>query len=436
MAPLRAIGASVHESELRVDYINGGQVRLYGADNPDALRGIYLDGIVLDEYADMDPRVWSEIIRPALADRAGWAVFIGTPKGRNAFFELWRRAQSEANWFSLMLKASDTALIPASELALAKRDLSEEQYAQEFECSFEAAVVGAYFGKLMARAEAERRIAAVPYEPAAPVWTSWDLGVRDATAIWFAQVIGREIRIVDYYEASGVDLGHYVRELNARPYVYAGHVVPHDAQARELGTGKSRLEVLASLGLKNLQVAPMHRLEDGINAVRLFLPKCWFDAEKCARGIDALKLYRAGVDERRADPSGTPLLKPQPVHDWTSHAADSFRYLARSRSIARRCKPAFTGASTTQQKAWSDGRARDDASRETYAAVPMRSRRPVTPARSAQCSQQKKIPSFSSPWPMMRMPQVLHFGASAWIAHSKLSKVWVEPFMLTWNALS
>jgi hypothetical protein len=232
MAPLRAIGASVHESELRVDYINGGQVRLYGADNPDALRGIYLDGVVLDEYADMDPRVWSEIIRPALADRAGWAVFIGTPKGRNAFFELWRRAQSEANWFSLMLKASDTGLIPASELALAKRDLSEEQYAQEFECSFEAAVVGAYFGKLMARADAERRIAAVPYEPAAPVWTSWDLGVRDATAIWFAQMIGREIRIIDYYEASGIDLGHYVRELNARPYVYAGHIVPHDGTDR------------------------------------------------------------------------------------------------------------------------------------------------------------------------------------------------------------
>jgi phage terminase large subunit len=128
------------------------------------------------------------------------------------------------------------------------------------------------------------------------------MGSRGArcTAIWFAQVIGREIRIVDYYEASGVDLGHYVRELNARPYVYAGHVVPHDAQARELGTGKSRLEVLASLGLKNLQVAPKHRLEDGINAVRVFLPKCWFDAEKCARGIDALKLYRAEVDERGA----------------------------------------------------------------------------------------------------------------------------------------
>ncbi len=214
------------------------------------MRGIYLDGIVLDEYADMDPRVWAEIIRPALADRQGWAVFIGTPQGRNAFFELWRRAQAEEGWYSLLLRASETGLIPESELALARRDLSEEQYLQEFECSFDAAVVGAYYGKLMAQAEADKRIAGVPYDPAALVWTSWDLGIRDATAIWFAQVIGREIRIIDYYEASGVDLGHYVREINLRPYVYAGHIVPHDAQAKELGTGKSRLEVLESLGLK------------------------------------------------------------------------------------------------------------------------------------------------------------------------------------------
>ena len=328
VAPFLDKGARVHESELRVDYPNGGQVRLYGADNPDALRGIYLDGVVLDEYADMDARVWAGIIRPALADRAGWAVFIGTPKGRNAFFALWRRAQSEANWFSLMLKASDTGLIAANELNLARRDLSEEQYAQEFECSFEAAVVGAYYGRLMARAEEERRVARVPHDPAAPVWTSWDLGMRDATAIWFAQAIGRELRIIDYYEGCGVDLGHYVRELAAKPYVYAGHIVPHDAQAKELGTGKSRPEVLAQLGLKNITLAPMHRIEDGINAVRVFIPKCWFDAQRCARGIDALKLYRAEIDERRADLSGAPLLKPHPVHDWTSHAADSFRYLA------------------------------------------------------------------------------------------------------------
>ena len=322
MSSARVAGATVHESELRVDYPGGAQVRLYGADNPDAMRGVYFDGIVLDEYADMDPRVWSEIIRPALADRRGWAVFIGTPRGRNAFFELWRRSQTEEGWFSMMLKASQSGLIPDSELELARRDLTEEQYAQEFECSFDAAVVGAYYGKLMARAEAERRVAGVPYDPAAPVWTAWDLGIRDATAIWFAQVIGREIRIIDYYEASGVDLGHYVREINARPYACAGHIVPHDAQAKELGTGKSRLEVMEGLGLRHITLAPLHRVEDGINAVRMFLPKCWFDARKCARGIDALKLYRAEYDDKLQ------ALRPHPVHDWTSHAADSFRYLA------------------------------------------------------------------------------------------------------------
>jgi len=182
--------------------------------------------------------------------------------------------------------------------------------------------VGSYYGKLMMRAEAEQRIAGVPYDPTALVWTSWDLGIRDATAIWFAQVIGREIRIIDYYEASGADLGHYVREIDSRPYVYAGHIVPHDAQAKELGTGKSRLEVLASLGLKHITLAPLHRIEDGINAVRMLLPRCWFDHAKCARGLDALKLYRAEYDDKLQ------ALRPHPVHDWTSHAADSFRYLA------------------------------------------------------------------------------------------------------------
>lgn len=322
VAPLLPFGAGVHESELRADYPNGGQVRLYGADNIDALRGIYLDGVVLDEYADMDPRVWPEVIRPALSDRQGWAVFIGTPKGRNAFFETWRRAQAEPDWYSIMLKASETGLISESELVLARRDLSEDQYAQEFECSFDAAIVGAYYGKLMGQAEADKRITGVPYEPSAQVWTAWDLGIRDATAIWFAQVVGREIRLIDYYEATGADLGHYVREIVSRPYVYAGHIVPHDAQAKELGTGKSRLEVLEGLGLRGLNVAPIHRVEDGINAVRVTLQKCWFDAAKCARGIDALKLYRAEYDEKLQ------ALKPRPVHDWASHAADAFRYLA------------------------------------------------------------------------------------------------------------
>jgi phage terminase large subunit len=322
MSGTRPLGTTLHESELRVDYPNGGQVRLYGADNPDGLRGIYLDGVVLDEYADMDPRVWSEIIRPCLADRQGWAVFIGTPKGRNSFFHTWRRSQSEEGWFSMMLKASESGLIAETELALARRDLTEDQYAQEFECSFDAAIVGSYYGKLMVQAERDKRITRVSYDPTVLVWTAWDLGIRDATAIWFAQVVGREIHLVDYYNASGADLGHYVREIVQRPYLYAGHIVPHDSVAKELGTGKTRLEVLEGLGMKNLTVAPIHRVEDGINAVRVFIPRCWFDAAKCARGIDALKLYRSEYDEKLQ------ALKPRPVHDWTSHAADAFRYLA------------------------------------------------------------------------------------------------------------
>ncbi len=328
VAPLRLMGATVHHSELRVDLHNGARVRLHGADNPDSLRGIYLDGVVLDEYADMDPRTWSEVISPALSDRKGWAVFIGTPKGRNAFYYLYEDAKVDPDWFSLMLKASDSGIMDLAELERERRTKSDEQYAQEFECSFDAAIVGSYYGKLMNAAAEDKRITGVPYEPSAMVWTAWDLGIRDATAIWFAQVVGREIRLVDYYEATGADLGHYVREINSKPYIYAGHIVPHDAQAKELGTGKTRLEVLESLGLKNMRVAPMHRVEDGINGVRVFLPKCWFDATKCARGIDALKLYRSQTDEKLADPQGRPMLRPQPVHDWTSHAADAFRYLA------------------------------------------------------------------------------------------------------------
>lgn len=321
-APIPGIQTS--ESELWVEYPNSARIRLYGADNYDRLRGTYNDGVTIDEPAQMDPRAWPEVIRPTLSDYGGWATFIGTPKGRDWFYKIDRdETGSELpGWFRRVLKASETGVISPEELESLKSGLTDEQYAQEFECSFEAAVIGAYYGKLMGQADADKRITGVPYEPTAQVYTAWDLGIRDSTAIWFAQVVGREIRIIDYYEASGVDLGHYVREIRNRPYLYADHIVPHDAQAKELGTGKSRLEVLESLGLKSLTVAPVHRVEDGINAVRTVIPRCWFDAVKCVRGIDALKLYRSEYDDKLQ------ALKPRPVHDWTSHAADAFRYLA------------------------------------------------------------------------------------------------------------
>jgi len=318
-------GLKMSESELWVEYPhNGARIRLYGADNYDRMRGLYFDDLTIDEPAQMDPRAWPEVMRPTLADHQGTATFIGTPAGRDWFYKIDRdEAGAELpGWFRRILKASETGIVPLEELESLKAGLTEEQYAQEFECSFEAAVIGAYYGKLMAAADADQRITGVPYEPTAQVYTAWDLGIRDATAIWFAQVVGREIRIIDYYEASGADLGHYVRHISDKPYLYAGHFVPHDAQAKELGTGKSRLEVLESLGLKNITVAAMHRVEDGINAVRTIIPRCWFDARKCAHGIDALKLYRAEYDDKLQ------ALKPRPVHDWTSHAADAFRYLA------------------------------------------------------------------------------------------------------------
>lgn len=310
-----------NHSELRVDYPNGGRVRLFGADNADALRGIYLDGVVLDEPADMDPRVWAEIIRPTLVDRAGWAVFIGTPKGHNQFHEIYMNAEASADWYAAKLKASETGLIPPAELAMAKADMTDDQYAQEFECSFEAAIQGAYYGKLINRAEADKRITNVPYEPKIPVHTAWDLGIGDPTAIWFVQQVGAEVRLIDYYEASGVELGHYVKVLKEKPYTYGKHYLPHDADVKELGTGTTRIETLRGLGLVG-QIVPKQSVDDGINAVRLLLPKCYFDKTKCERGLEALRQYRTDFDEKLKT------FKPHPLHDWTSHAADAFRYLA------------------------------------------------------------------------------------------------------------
>lgn len=326
-------GHDFNESELRADFPNGARIRLYGADNPDRLRGIYLDGVVLDEYADMRPSVWGEIIRPLLTDRQGWATFIGTPKGKNAFWEVWNNAALDPDWYGVMLKASQTGLIPQEELDAARKQMSEDQYAQEFECSFEAAIQGAYYGVQMRKAEEEGRIASVPPEPGAEVFTAWDLGIGDATAIWFAQIVAREVRIIDYYEASGVGIDHYVRLLRDKPYTYGRHFLPHDADASELGTGKSIRESLASLGVRDTSIAPKLSVEEGINAARMLIPRCWFDARKCKDGLEALRQYRKEYDEKLKT------FKLRPLHDWASHGADAFRYLAVSVDRMGAAKP-------------------------------------------------------------------------------------------------
>lgn len=315
-------GAAFNESELRADLPNGSQVRLYGADNPDALRGIYLDGAVLDETGLMQARVWSEVLRPALSDRQGWALFIGTPNGKNLFWELANDAKTKPGWKLFEFRASNTNIIDPAELADAKSSMTEDEYAQEFECSFEASVKGAIFAKELSWLRENNRICPIAEEPLLSVHTAWDLGIGDSTAIWFAQIErGGGVRVIDYYEASGEALGHYVNVLRSKPYTYGRHYVPHDAQVRELGTGKSRLEMLATLGLR-ADLAPNVRLEDGINAARLFLRKCWFDSGRCAQGIDVLQNYRWDYNTRLDEYKGVP------VHDWASHGADAFRYLA------------------------------------------------------------------------------------------------------------
>jgi phage terminase large subunit len=314
-------GATANEAELRVDFPNGGRVRLYGADNYNRMRGIYLDGVVLDEPADFHPAAWPEVIRPRLSDRKGWAAFIGTPKGRNDFYDIREESRKNPEWFNLELRADETGILSFDELESARCSMTPEQFAQEYLCSFNASIIGAYYGKELAEAERAGRLCELSRIDELPVFTVYDLGIGDSTAIWVFQVIGSEIHVLDHIENHGQPLSWYVSELNARGWSAAADYLPHDARVRELGTGRSRIETLAGLGRKP-RLVPAHKLEDGINAVRLTLPRMWFDSEKCAHGLECLRQYRADYDEKGK------VYRDRPKHDWTSHSADAMRYLA------------------------------------------------------------------------------------------------------------
>lgn len=319
-------GVSINESELRVDFPNGARVRLFGAENFNALRGLYLDGVVLDEYADMDPRVWPEVIRPALSDRKGWAVFIGTPKGRNGFYDIWAGntetgwpgATESGDWFDLMLRASETGIIDDDELRDARQTMTPEQFAQEYECSFDAAIIGSYYGRDLSDLESQQRITNVPWERQLSVDTSWDLGIDDATAVWFFQTVGNEIRVIDHYEVNDQDLVSTAKVLLGKPYAYGTHYLPHDIAIRELISGSSRQEALEGVGIRPINVGTRADPAERINAVRMILPRCIFDAQKCKRGLEALKNYRRDWDDKRKT------FRTQPCHDWSSHSADAF----------------------------------------------------------------------------------------------------------------
>lgn len=317
------IATKANQSELWVELINGARIRLFGADTGQNLRGLYLDGIVMDEYADMKPSIWGEVIRPLLSDRRGWAVFIGTPKGHNAFWDIYQNAAKDPGWYSKTLRASQTGLLPSEELEDAKKSMSEDQYLQEFECDFESAILGAYFGKEMRSITDAGRITNVDYDPLFPVHTAWDLGYSDDTTIWFYQVVHGEIHLLDYHSSNGQNIPYYVDVIKSREYKYGTHWLPHDARAKTLASGgKSIIEQLSEkIDIKSFRIVPSLSLQDGIQAVRMALTRSWFD-HKCIDGIECLKQYQREYDDDKK------MFRDKPRHDWTSHGADSFRMLS------------------------------------------------------------------------------------------------------------
>ena len=314
------LGGSQNITELRVDFW-GRRIQLYGSDNPESLRGQYFDGVILDEIGDQNPKIWTDIVRPALADRKGWCMFIGTPKGHNHFKELRDRAEKEDGWGLLEFKASETGVVDETELKAAKNEMGESKFRQEFECSFDAPIEGSYYGEMLNELEDKKHMQEIPREELSRTFTAWDLGMGDSTSIWVAQLVGTEVRLIDYYENHGVGLDHYVKWIKDNDYSKAEHILPHDVRVRELGTGKSRMEMLEDSGLE-VKIAPRMGLDDGIQAVRRLLPRCWFNVPKVQTGLNCLRNYRRDYDEKRK------IFYERPLHDWSSHGSDSFRYLA------------------------------------------------------------------------------------------------------------
>ena len=308
----------INEAELRIDYPNGSRLQLFGQDNADRLRGLYFDGIVADEYGDWKPSVWGYVIRPALADRKGWAIIIGTPKGRNQFYDRYAEAMNRPDWFDMKLTATQSGLLDAEELESLRLELTDDQWRQEMECDFDAAIPGAIYGKELYELEQQGRVIEC-YDRELKTHAVLDLGWSDDTAIWWYQVAGKEIRFVDCYSNSGMPIAHYDEVLKSKPYDYGEWLwLPHDAKAKSLQTGRSIQEQFRTLGW-NPRIVPELGLMDGIQAARLTLRDAYF-APACRDGAEALKQYQREFDEDKK------MFRDKPKHDWTSHYADAFRY--------------------------------------------------------------------------------------------------------------
>jgi len=328
-APFTRSPKDIRESDLTVRLANNAWITLYGSDNPDALRGQYFDGLIVDEYADCKPNLYEEVLLPALSDRQGWVVFIGTPRGKsNAFYKTNEIAKQHPDtWYQFTLKASQSGILPPTELQAMRLQMSEDKFNQEMECSFDAAVLGTYYAALIEQLEKNGQTAKTNlYDPTRPVFTACDLGFTDSTAFWFWQIAPDGIAIIDHYENDSQPLQHYLDNLNDRPYQYETIYLPHDARAKTLQTGRSTIEQTLEFFKDNrpdtqIRIAPQLSLQHGIDALRLVLPKCYFD-RNTSQGLEHLRAYR-----RRFDPV-TRAFSNKPVHDFSSHTSDAARYMA------------------------------------------------------------------------------------------------------------
>lgn len=314
-------GAVFNEAKLKATLPNGSLIQLGSADNPDASRGVYSDFVVLDEPAQMPSDMWYKVLRPALSDRLGGALFIGTPAGRyGLFYELWDGPESW-DWYRQEFRASQTGVIDQDELASARAGMSYEEYQQEFECSWDASIRGAYYARQMQDCEQRGDITTLLHDVSEQVHICLDLGISDSTAAWFFQLDGNRVKIINYAEYQNMGLPEIVDDWRGRKYQYGKVIVPHDIKVRSLSTGKTRLETLEALGV-DCVLAPNVPIMDGIEAARMLLARCQFDKSACKAGLEALRQYRADWQ----DVKGVLALKP--LHNWASHGADSFRYLA------------------------------------------------------------------------------------------------------------
>ena len=315
-------GSKFNEQELSCTLPNGAKISLLGSENPDSLRGNYYDGIICDEYAQINPRLFPEIIRPALSDRKGFCYFVGTPQGMsNDFYNKYQHGLKDKTWYTKVAKASETGIVDQEELEAALELMGKNKYRQEFECDWVAALEGAIYGDIIEKIENKGQVGRVPYDPTYPVSTAWDIGISDKTVILFFQQVGRAVQIIDYYENSNEGLPHYINVINGKDYVYKNHYGPHDLEQREFTNGKSRREIAYELGLR-FKITPKLSIEDGIHYTQLLLNRCWLDVDTCKKLIDALRNYHRKFNDTLQ------VFNMKPVHDWSSHACDALRCLS------------------------------------------------------------------------------------------------------------